>query len=573
MLENRYDHVASRKLEGAHYTPKILADFVAQNMAKHLCSKETLKIVDPAIGDGELIISLLNALTTHSGSIEIYGFDINSDSLKIAKERINSVFPNSNIMLYNKDFLEVCLEKSNFYQTKSMFSSVDIPEFDLLIANPPYIRTQALGAAQAQILSKHFGLKGRIDIYQAFLVGMRSVLKPTGIAGVITSNRFITTKGGKELRKILLEQYDIKHLWDFGDTKLFEAAVLPAVMLFSPKSSLLKYETNFTSIYEHGKNNSESEPSIALDPIHALNFPGIVGCQNGKAYIVRHGTLGFDNESSDVWRLQEKITEDWLSRVEKNTWATFKDIGKIRVGVKTTADPVFIRANWKEEIGFEPELLKPLTTHHVAERFRRKNIPLKAILYTHYIDNGKRTAINIDPFPLSKKYLESHYKQLSGRDYVIKSGRRWYELWVPQNPQLWEMPKVIFKDISEKPMFWMDLEKTVVNGDCYWMTCDKDNLPNDILWLVIAVANSEFIEKFYDIKFQNKLYSNRRRFITQYVEHFPLPNPSLKNSIRLIALAKKLYAEVSTQEQKKLEQELNRLVWVVFDLSQEEVSG
>ena len=117
--------------------------------------------------------------------------------------------------------------------SQDLFYTSDIPDFDLLIANPPYIRTQVLGAEQSQLLSKNFGLKGRVDIYQAFLVAMRSVLKPDGVAGVIVSNRFLTTKGAGRFREIIHNQYAIKGIWDFGDTKVFEAAVLPAVVILS----------------------------------------------------------------------------------------------------------------------------------------------------------------------------------------------------------------------------------------------------------------------------------------------------------------------------------------------------
>ena len=37
----------------------------------------------------------------------------------------------------------------------------------------------------------------------------------------------------------------------------------------------------------------------------------------------------------------------WLKIVYDNTWCLFKDVGKIRVGVKTTADNVFIKDNSK----------------------------------------------------------------------------------------------------------------------------------------------------------------------------------------------------------------------------------
>jgi len=149
---------------------------------------------------------------------------------------------------------------------------------------------------------------------------------------------------------------------------------------------------------------------------------------------------------------------------------------------------------------------------------------------------------------------------------VIKANRDWFEILVPQNPLFWEQEKVIFRDISERPIFWLDKEETVVNGNCYWLLRDNKEMPENILWLILAVANSTFIEKFYDIKFQNKLYSNRRRFITQYVEQFPLPNPYNIESKALIALAKKCYEETDAEKQKAIENKIDKIVWSVFNV-------
>ena len=92
----------------------------------------------------------------------------------------------------------------------------------------------------------------------------------------------------------------------------------------------------------------------------------------------------------------------------------------------------------------------------------------------------------------------------------------------------------------------------------------KDN--TDILWLILAVANSKFIEMFYDIKFNNKLYSNKRRFISQYVEQFPLPDPNDDISIRMIELSKSIFDETDMKEMKQKEKILDDLVWEAFDL-------
>jgi len=127
--------------------------------------KQNIKIVDPAIGDGELLINLVQNLYANSiKKIEIHGYDINPASIDIAKNRLKNNFPDLHLNLHNTDFLQMCLETD----PSNLFSTMVNPEFDLLIANPPYIRTQVLGAEQTQFLRQNFGLKGRIDIYQAF---------------------------------------------------------------------------------------------------------------------------------------------------------------------------------------------------------------------------------------------------------------------------------------------------------------------------------------------------------------------------------------------------------------------
>lgn len=563
MLKTRYNHVKSRKHEGAHYTPNIFANFISKKIIEQASLKQYIKIVDPAVGDGELLISLVQTLYANSiNKIEVHGFDINPSSIEITRSRLEEKFPDIQLNLHNKDFLHMCLETDPM----TLFTTASSPMFDLLIANPPYIRTQVLGAEQAQLLSKNFGLKGRIDIYQAFLVAMKAVLNPDGIAGVIVSNRFLTTKGAGKFREFLYNQYSIKGIWDFGDTKVFEAAVLPAVMILSPCNKHNNATVPFSSVYMSGDNSHADDfPSVG-NQLEALQHNGVVSSEQGN-YRVKNGHLTFGANPANLWRLQDSESEKWLNEVAINTWCSFKDIGKIRVGVKTTADNVFIRSDWTTEVGYKPELLRPLTTHHVAGRFSCNKKAKKAILYTHKIVDGKRQTYNLDKYPLSKKYLEDNKEQLAGRKYVIEANRQWFEIWVPQNPALWNQPKVIFRDITERPTFWMDNEGSVVNGDCYWMLRDNDNTPDNILWLVLAVANSRFTEVFYDIKFQNKLYSNRRRFITQYVERFPLPDPNLDKSIKLISLAKQCHNETDNKKRSYIEDEIDDIVWSIFNVS------
>jgi hypothetical protein len=299
---------------------------------------------------------------------------------------------------------------------------------------------------------------------------------------------------------------------------------------------------------------------------------GTVALADGRRFRVQHGTLDSSGAADDLWRIATDSGDAWLATVTAHTWSTFRDIGKIRVGVKTCADKVFIRSDWNAMSDHErPELLRPVTTHHVAGRFR--SIPHKksrSILYPHENVQNQRRAVDLKLYPKSRAYLETHRKTLEGRTYVIEGGRQWYELWVPQDPGSWLAPKLVFKDISERPTFWLDLDGSIVNGDCYWLTCERPDQV-DLLWLAAAVANSAFAEAFYDHRFNNKLYSGRRRFITQYVEQFPLPDPKTPLARDIISNAKAIYDAAGSPEAEALEAGLDPMVWKAFGLSIEEV--
>jgi hypothetical protein len=152
---------------------------------------------------------------------------------------------------------------------------------------------------------------------------------------------------------------------------------------------------------------------------------------------------------------------------------------------------------------------------------------------------------------------------LESRQYVIKAKRNWYEIWVPQNPQQWILPKLVFRDIVDQPTFWIDFSGAIVNGDCYWMTLNK-KYSERFLWLALAVANSTFIENFYDYRFNNKLYAGRRRYISQYVENFPIPRPDSSTADEIIRKCQRIYQQIDLSKNLEEEKQLDGLIWTAF---------
>ena len=82
--------------------------------------------------------------------------------------------------------------------------------------------------------------------------------------------------------------------------------------------------------------------------------------------------------------------------------------------------------------------------------------------------------------------------------------------------------------------------------------------------MALAVANSQFIERYYDIKFNTKLYSGKRRYQTQYVEDFPIPYYDTESAKEAVALVKRIIAEGDTENSFSYKQTLDNLVGRMF---------
>ncbi|MGW0251808.1 Eco57I restriction-modification methylase domain-containing protein [Nocardia goodfellowii] len=680
-----------RKRHGRHYTPPALARFLATRLLAHVPPGDVLRVLDPACGDGELLLAVRREAAERLPGVrlELTGYDLDPAAVELARSRADD-----QIDWHSGDFL---------------VAEARLPDgaFDAIITNPPYVRTQQLGGATARLLSKKFGLTGRIDLTHPFVAVAPRLLTSGGALGLLCANRFLTTRAGANIRAILRRELTPVELYDLGDTKLFEAAVLPAITI--ARRDVVVDECRYASAYQVDVPESTGEHDLfeAL----AQNYGSLVE-HNGRTFVVEVGTLstgdsfsaaakpsaaqpsaertphgspagtscraavpcrppallpgtiipgsvvpmapsgtsaagpvvsavppdsftvgpvvsvvssgtstagpvvsavpsgtsapgpaipavppdtstpeslspavrpaalvpahgepascphlckaaaaavqvsgdrrhlnsggGLDDsavaespsvaQGDGVWRMSRPALEEWLSGVEAGTWKTFGEVARIRVGIKTTADRVFISDRWRQvDPCPEPELLFDLITHHDLEPWRIARARDTRVLYPYDTTQSRRIPVDLREFPRAATYLRRHRALLAGRKYVIEGGREWFEIWVPQRPHLWRVPKLVFPDISVRPRFAFDRSGAVVNGDCYWMSL-ADIGAERIAYLLMGVANSGLGLRFYDAVCGNRLYSGRRRWITQYVSRLPVPDPGSRASSEIIDL-------------------------------------
>jgi len=575
---------AEKKAGGIHYTPPLLAAYLARETVAGLGSgvagRGTIRVLDPACGEGELLKAIVDAVPMAlRRKLVLTGFD--TDLAAVERARIMLAECGVGVVeIHCADFLSAIAENGIDQQMDLSFGGGTSgneewqEQFDLVISNPPYVRTQVLGAAVAQKLAARFGLSGRVDLYHAFVRGMTLALRKSGVLGLLTSNRFLSVQSGASVRSWLAQHFQLLRLVDLGDTKLFAAAVLPAIVVGLRKAGLKEQDCEFIRVYEARANGDEATKDVGsvLEVLDG-SFSGVARAGE-VCFKVQIGRLHAVAGGETPWSMSNKGIDSWLATVNRNSQGVFSDVGKVCVGIKSTADAVFVRDDWDclpANERPEEELLHPLVTHHLAKRWHLPPAAGKGkrVLYPYKLESQSREPVELPNYPRAEAYLMKHAERLKGRNYVIEAGRKWYEIWVPQRPSDWTCQKVAFPDISESNKFFLVEEGWIVNGDCYWIR-PFPGKEESWLRLMLAVANSSFILKFYDVVFHNKLYAGRRRFMSQYVSRFPLPR--LDRAAEILGLMPGLLrasAEQNGDEVSRLELELDEAVWRAFGLGEE----
>jgi adenine-specific DNA-methyltransferase len=325
-------NITRRKVTGAHFTPPELALLLARRILAHM--PETLDsstcVLDPSCGDGELLLAIYG-LTPAAvrDRLSLVGIESDSSAAERAIRRLTDLGADR-VELAQRDFLDIHTipPQPSLFDDLALQPGTDpIPPANVVIANPPYVRTQVLGARTSQLLAKRFGLRGRVDLYHAFIIGMTAALAPSGILGMITSNRFLSTKAGATVRRFLSENYDILELIDLGDTKLFDAAVLPAIFIGRKRHAPdgchgHTQQTRFKRIYEQtGRTENGNTRCISLKSIYEVfqqHTDGVYQVKNIK-YSFTSGILALPERYSEPWTLTTADESDWLSLVNKNS--------------------------------------------------------------------------------------------------------------------------------------------------------------------------------------------------------------------------------------------------------------
>lgn len=137
-------------------------------------------------------------------------------------------------------------------------------KFDIVIGNPPYVNIRKLDSGLKDMYQKLFmAASGQYDLYVLFIEKSLSLVDQGGLVTFITSNKFLISGYGKNIRKIIAEKSTIIDFVDYSKERVFEGvSVYPVVFLLKNRDSItpiLKEDYNLLKVFGFEKNDSVIE--------------------------------------------------------------------------------------------------------------------------------------------------------------------------------------------------------------------------------------------------------------------------------------------------------------------------
>lgn len=601
-----------RKRLGTHYTPNAVIDYIVNRvlrpLSEHPDSLPSIRVLDPACGSGLFLLKAYETLAdfwkTANGGFGkkdakhilencLFGIDIDERAVSATKAHLlqkaslhesDSAFLDKNIVVgdalsfaHPSTLIPMHNHTTDERSPGGIFSK---HSFDCVIGNPPYVRIQNTPSEKRGCYtSSYTTTAGRFDVSTLFIELSEYLLKANGRFGFIVSNKVLSTAGAKGLRRFLLTRFSIEEIVDLADTKLFAAAVLPMILIAS-RSGKNGNQIAYSSISESHDVTASALPTDNI--LHLLDSSEIPFEANvsfaDRVFKLQRFYADTPSSGDKVWTFHNERENRILSKIRQNSICTLSDIvKKVSVGLKTTADDVFIKPmteDFVKQQGLEPTLVFPVLESHNVNRWTYSWDPQHDlfVLYPHIERNGKVIPAELDAYLQIKKCLEANRTRLESRTYLIESGRRWYEIWVHQSPSDFSKRKIITPDISSCNRFALDDKGFYVNGTCFYLILTDES--DASYYSVLGLLNSKVIEYFHKITSGNSLYAKRFRYWSSYIGAYPVAKRLLNSpDVRLLIAQNvgRLLATGKNDERLKLEEENDRLCYELFDLTEDEV--
>jgi hypothetical protein len=425
-------------------------------------------------------------------------------------------------------------------------------EYDYVVGNPPYVRSQNLPDGQKAMMDELYdATTGNYDIYCPFYErGLDWLTEGTGKLGFITPNQFMVTDYGEGLRKVFLEGFCIEEIYDFRDSGVFEDATnYPAIVILEDEpDEAARADNDVRCVRVKTTTDEERERAVDKDIIESVrdhrSEPGYTD-EFIDVFDYPQARLA----AEDYWALMPPEELQVFEKLEKQGDAVIGDAtDAVFQGIRTSANKIYVvdvldadRIDSNDaggtvtvvptgesvEYEIETDLLRPFLQGNDVERWRGDWSGLH-VIYPYHVEEseseGKEATLYTkeeltDELPLSWDYFGQHEDELRAREHGgWEDSEIWWEFGRTQNLEKFEQPKIIQAHICQDATFMIDEVGTWYFTTAYSVLLSEDY--RDLTEEMACQLNSKALD-FYFKHITTVKMGGYYEYRSQYVEELP----------------------------------------------------
>ena len=439
----------------------------------------------------------------------------------------------------------------------------DFVGFDTIIGNPPYIRIQEL---QNEIRIVDYYKKtfagsqqGNYDIYILFIELGIGISRQAGKLCYILPNKFMNANYGEPIRKMIAEKNYLESIVHFGHAQIFDDA------------------TTYTCLL-----------SLAKEQHLSFNFQKVNDLKSWRVSYGQFMAVRSDTLSEREWHVLEGAELSLYQKLFVDQPTLEHATERIFQGLKTSADKIYIVEGLARETNkvkifcpfdskeywLENELLFTLIKGGEGKRFNILDTN-RLILYPYSLTYSKLlTATYIEKnLPLTWQYLNIHKTYLENRENGKMKGEGWFAFGRTQALEVIHKPKIFTPDIALKASFSYD-----ANGSKFFTGGAAGGYgivpkPHIDSFYLLALLNAS-ITTWAISKTSTQMRGGYFSFESRFIRSLPIKNISTIEQAPFIELVNQILtakAADPTADTLALEAEIDRLVYAVYGLTDEEI--
>ncbi|GHT10806.1 adenine methyltransferase [Bacteroidia bacterium] len=452
--------------------------------------------------------------------------------------------------------------------------------FSAVIGNPPYVKEYTSRETFEQIRKSHLAkyYQGKMDLWYFFVCYGIDILKPNGLLGFIAPNNWVTNSGASILRNKILTDSTIKNIVDFGAYMVFDNASIQTMMLILESKKQKLYSFDYRKL-------EAQKPNIELVQTLLEN-----GKEQGLKYIkptvksndLIDNFLVFDDNKTKklLSKIQEKqnfvldAQKEITNGIHPHYDFVNKKISEKSKGKFVNGQGIFgLSHKEKKELALskrELKLIKPY--YNTSEQLKKYYSNNKNNLWIIYTTSDFKNSSKIKDYPNIKQHLDK-FKN------IITSDNKPYGLHRSRIEKFFTGEKIVSLRKCTEPTF------TFTDFDCYasaaFYIIKTERINQKYL---TALLNSKLVA--FWLKHKGKMQGNLYQVDKEPILDIPIfdtPNKEYKKKIihhvdQLLQLNKDLQTAKLPEKAEQLRQriaynedQINQLVYALYDLTEEEI--